>query len=206
MDPFAPAFAGSLALAWVLSQAVRRDWLEVHEQDRAAASRGFVPWAVRGLVGPVAGVAVWNVLALAGPPWGLEPLAPQAVGVGRVWSYFMGTAAACYLTARAWTAMSEAWLLPVVFGRIRRRRDFWQNSAILGGLVLPLSGFLAYRSAWAVMIAVLAGGLWLAVRAALPLVHRPQISYSRAIARMKAGDYAVAEQEVLLQLDEKQDE
>lgn len=150
------------------------------------------------------GVAVWNVLALAGPPWGLEPLAPQAVGTGRVWSFFMGTAAACYLTAMAWTVVSEAWLLPVVSGRIRRRRDFWQNTAVLGGSALPLVGFLAYRSWWALMVAVLAAGLWLAVRAALSLVHRPHISYSRAIAKMKSGDYAVAEQEVLLQLDEKQ--
>lgn|GEM_PF-490821 len=206
MDPFAPAFAGSLALAWIVAQAVRRDWLEVHEQDRAAASRGLTLWTARGLVGPMVGVAVWNVLALAGPPWGLEPLAPQAVGTGRVWSFFMGTAAACYLTAMAWTVVSEAWLLPVLSGRIRRRRDFWQNAAVLGGPVLPLAGFLAYRSWWALMVAVLAGGLWLVVRAALPLVHRPQISYSRAIAKMKSGDYAVAEQEVLLQLDEKQDD
>ena len=147
----------------------------------------------------------WDVMALWGPAWGLQPLTPD-FGGGRLSSFAAGSAVIALLTGIAWTSCTLVWLLPQVTKRIRRRAEL-RGWVLLTGIPTLLVCLGAIRShQWLLIGSLVTLALWVLMNAALKLVHIPHVNYTQALTRLKSGKYAEAEDAILAQLEEKEDD
>lgn len=195
----------ALMLAGAVAVGIHRFWARCPQPERRGGPDGYRRWLWRGLVFPCGAGQLWNLLALWGPPAGLRPLTPFS-HVPRIEAYAGGIAILLSLGGIAWTLCSLAWLLPATITAIRRR-DELHGWILVTGLPAGLLGIgCLWLGAWGALGLILSAGLWVLLEASLALVHVPRVSYARAVARMKAGRYSQAEQEILVQLEEKSDD
>lgn len=193
--------AGLVAGTWIISQPL------VPASHRQAEHVWFRNWLIKGGVVPWLlwcfinlGVAWWLppympsvalAVATGKPPWFLPFM--EAAGIGSV------------IIASYWSAATLAW---VIFRTSQRLEG--ENLKMFYGLCLTVSAALILIAG---VIWLLGGWLWAGFGALLisvPIVmYAPGVVdapkrvpiYARAIAKMKFGKYADAEQEVLTQLE-----
>lgn len=182
-------------------------WFRVLGREVESARRELIRWAVRGLATPIVFLFAWNLAVFAGWLEGVVPLLPglvinarQYVDIGP--QLALGAGATLMVVTSYWAAFALARLLPELPREEMTKDDlkFW--AIIYGVFVLPPAGLLAW---W-----LGAAGIgFVVVVLAMPLLqilgrhkHKPVPMYAKAVARMKFGKYAEAEQEVIRQLEQ----
>ncbi|MBN8248294.1 MAG: hypothetical protein J0L84_12745 [Verrucomicrobia bacterium] len=188
-----------------LAGAIRRYWIRLPDAAGRGELSGLHRWMRRGLLTPVLAWSIWHLAALFPGGLALYPILPPMAG-GRWGTLLLGVAAFTGITGIAWSLVSLAWLLPDAVTGIRRRADFRVRTFLIGLPTLALVVWAGARQSWLLALILLTAGLWLLLHQAADMIHVPQVSYLKAVARMKFGRYEEAEQEVLRQLDEKADD
>ncbi|MBX3733381.1 MAG: tetratricopeptide repeat protein [Verrucomicrobiae bacterium] len=184
---------------------VREYWSRCPGSGWLKGEATFRRWLMRGLGAPALLWFLWHFLALFAGSRGVSPLVTPVAG-GKWPSFLLGSAAFLVAAGLLWTVVSLAWMLPTTISGIRRIAAFRLRALVQVGLVVPVVVWAAARESWPLLILVPAVGLWWLTRTALRFVHVPHVSYLRAVARIKFGRYADAEQEILRQLEEKEDD
>src|SRR5258708_2759956 len=169
--------------------------------------RWLTRWSIRGLAVPVGLWALMNVRI----SWRLQPFMPQiqaAMNRGAGWfPVFLGAlAGGLFIIGSYWASVTLAWTLARAGSRLEgeNRSQFRSLCLACGfGLLLPAAG-LIWLGGWAAagfaafgMLAPIAGyapGM-LNMRKLPPM-------YARAVAKLKFGKYAEAEQEIIHQLEQ----
>jgi tetratricopeptide (TPR) repeat protein len=161
----------------------------------------LVKWAIKGVAIPCILWTIFNsgfsakmppIFTFSNSPnWWTRTSAQVGPGIAMVTTY--------------WGALTLIWCLAVVFMEAEKesRKDFLLGSFVWCVIMTPIAGVI-----------LLAGGLttlgYALVVWVLPLIHStmsllvkviPTPMYSRAIAAMKLGKYAEAEQQVIQQLE-----
>ncbi|MEN9675849.1 MAG: hypothetical protein RIS76_1745 [Verrucomicrobiota bacterium] len=180
-------------------------WTQCPNPEARDSATGFRRWCVRGLVLPIVFWQTWDAVALWGPAWGLQPLTPD-FGGSRVSSFAAGSAVVALLTGIAWTSCTLVWLLPQVTARIRRRAELRGWVLLIGLPTLLICLWASRTHQWLLIGSLVTLSLWVLMNAALRLVHVPRVDYARALTRLKSGKYAEAEDAILVQLEEKEDD
>jgi hypothetical protein len=184
-------------------------WEQMFGPDSVLERIPFNRWLLTGLVLPASGWLVLNCGVLPRVP----PLIPEiaiAKYNGGHWVALLLrlTAPGLLVIGTYWTAISFGRLLGVVAFHAESRRDFAVLAGVLAVVVSPLVWLCGYGGglAWAGVAAC----FWL-----IPATHftwsmafkvKPVPMYARAIARMKLGKYREAEQEVIEQLEKREDD
>src|SRR5256885_7387714 len=190
------AFAG---FAWAAAGRFSRD------DERADNLRRMLWWQLKGVALPCALWALMN--ASLSIEW--QPFMPtlQATARGSLWlAWYVAYVGAGFAVINSfWTAATVGWLAWHARGGLdgEARSDYrglcWTS---FGAMALPAI-FCVWVGGWlALGLAVTL--LFLPVAGYAPeILHKKRLPpmYSRAIARMKFGKYSEAEQEVLRQLE-----
>jgi hypothetical protein len=176
--------------------------------ERPSIFRSWRNWFARGFALPA---LIWTLMNLGLPwlSWRLQPFAPAVQAAqrsGKTWFPIFATvcAAGFFVIATFWCAVTVIWSLGKALKKMDEpaRIEFW-GICLAGGLGLALPAlFILWaggRSASGLALDVIA--VPIAFYATPLLNKRPTASYSRAIARMKMGKYAEAEQEIIRQLE-----
>jgi hypothetical protein len=184
-------------------------WSQLFGQESSAGSLPFARWLWMGLIVPSLGWLLLNCGVLAGLP----PLLPNvalAKSGGRSWIplIFQLTPSGLLVIASYWAAVSFGRLAAAIVIQAESRREFALTAAVLGLLALPLVGLCAWGGGWP--WAGLAALCWLGplTHCTLDLACQPKSipMYARAIARLKFGQYKEAEDEVIQQLEKREDD
>jgi len=195
----------AVMLAATAAAAIRDYWMRCPE----AAGRGELPglhqWMRRGLAVPIGIWSLWHLAAILSPWQGFAPLVPPLPG-GRWASLLLGIGGFTVLTGLLWCLVTLSWILPAAVRGVRRRRDLGLRAIAVALPVVVGLAWAGLRQSWLLAVLVLTAGLWGVVHLTVGLLHVPQVSYLKAVARMKFGRYEEAEQEVLKQLEEKADD
>lgn len=198
--------AGLVAGTWIISLQL------VTAANRPAEHTWFRSWLVKGGVVPW---LLWCFINL-GLTWWLPPYMPSvalAVATGKPpWFLpFMEAAGlGSIIIASYWSAVTLAWVIVRTSQRLEG-----ENLKMFNGLCLTVSAalILVVGAVW-----LLGGWLWAGFGALIMLVpivmYAPGVLdqpkrvpiYARAIAKIKFGKYADAEQEVLSQLEKAEDD
>lgn len=164
------------------------------------------PWLVKGLLIPF---GLWALMNL-GLSDELQPFMPSiqaAQNTGRPWFpvFQRVVLGGLLIIVSYWAAGTLVWLLLDAHQRLEPEVRFEFRATCFGTLFLTgvPAAVLFFLGGWAL------GGFVLVLLSApmigysAPLLQRPKRKplYSRAIARMKMGDYSDAEQEILRQLE-----
>lgn len=199
------ALIAAVVLTVSMIHLVRHGWLNTPQPEARGGGRPFFWWTVRSLAVPALLWCGWNALALLGPARGWIPLLPWSGGDPLV-AFLAGTSWGLFWAVLVWSAFTLTWLFPRVFRSIRQRDEFGALAWLVGvASTLSLAG-AAFLQSWGLALLICAGGLAVLFHWSIPLIHRPQTCYSRAIGRIKRGRYAEAEEEVIRQLEEKADD
>lgn len=186
-------------------------WKCAPAAGQAAALRAEWPWLAKGLFLPF---ALWVLMNL-GLSDELQPFMPsiQAVqNAGKPWfPIFLRVAlGGLLIITSCWTATTLIWLLLRAYHGLEADLKFefratCFTSAFLMGIP---AGLLLYLGGWALigLVVVLLCAPMIGYGA--PILHRPKRRpmYSRAVARMKMGNYSDAEQEILRQLEKAEND
>jgi hypothetical protein len=169
----------------------------------------FFRWVIQGIAIPL---GLWAAVN-AGLMPGMTPFVPviaMAQNYSQSWVVlWVGyTAAGATFIGIYWTAVTYAWLASLILSKAGHDKDFWKPVAAIG----LLSGSAGFAVVWFSDHTQIGLGIviWLlpVVHSALDLQpemdHRPM--YSRAIARLKFGKYTEAEQEVISQLEKREND
>jgi hypothetical protein len=184
-------------------------WGQMCGPDSALDRIPFDRWLWIGLILPGLGWLILNCGVVPHCP----PLIPEiaiAKSSGGHWIplLFSLPAPGLLVIGSYWTAVSFGRLIGVIVFRAESRREFAIIAGVLAFLVAPLVSLCVYSGGlpWAGIASL----LWL-----VPLTHctwsmafkaKPIPMYARAIARMKFGKYREAEQEVIQQLEKREDD
>ncbi len=186
-------------------------WQRTFGTDSPEVRAELPRWAVRGLATPFLFVVVWNVLILTGFLKRVVPLMPGVIATTRQqipYGDLLATAVgiSLLLVCSFWAATSLARLLPHLPRRelFREHRVAW--AALYLALILPAAGLLLH---W---VGSGAAG-FSATICLLPVAQvlgtpkpRPQLSYARAMGRLKRGHYTDAESAVIEELEKCDDD
>ena len=201
-------FGAILALGAFVSLA-EHYWERYRAREDAEWLRGFVLWLGKGLGVPL---AAWTVLNAGCSVW-LPPLTPQvhlAKYGGGPWLPVLGEALGASWAAigGGWAAVTFAWLLARTSVEAAYRREVLVVTAFWTVVLAPLLWLILRGYGVAAAGGALLLWLWPVAHFILPLVQRERLlpTYTRAVARIKFGKYAAAEQEVLAQLERCEDD
>ena len=195
----------ALMVTCALAVGIHRFWTRCPQSETRGGPDAYRRWLLRGLVFPALAWQLWDLFALWGPAAGLRPLTPFSTA-SPMEAYAGGIAILLCMVGIAWTLCSLVWLLPDTMRAIRKR-DELHGWMLVTGVPMGLLGIAClWFHSWMALGLILSIGLWVLLEASLSLVHVPRVSYSRAVARMQAGRYSQAEQEILAQLEEKSDD
>lgn len=183
-------------------------WARIYGPDRALGPVSFRRWLILGLIIPC---VFWMVLNAG--LFGLAPLIPkiavaQARGDSWLTLYDRGAAAGLLIVSSWWAAMSFLILSTAILVFAESRRELAILATFLAMLAAPFAAVCLWGGGltW-VGIALL---FWL-----VPLTHctadevakpKPVPMYARAVAQMKLGKYEAAEEEVIRQLEKREDD
>ncbi|HVY69327.1 MAG TPA: hypothetical protein VHH73_05330, partial [Verrucomicrobiae bacterium] len=199
----------STFLAVVMGAGTIHYWMLLHGEDNREELRRVWAWLVRGLAFPS---LVWLACNLSWIP-GVSPLMPgvaeipkigPALFFGRL-NLILGT---IQVIAACWAAVSLAWLLADIHSRASDYREPGLIALICLVCSLPFMWSTVHLFGWAALGYAFLIPLLPAVHFGLPFVETRKIlpSYARAIAQLNRGNYAEAEQEVIGQLEKKEDD
>lgn len=196
--------AGFAAFAWATEHRF------VTEERRAESRRWLIRWGIQGLLAPW---LIWALMNL-GISFEIQSFMPRLQKVQGTTQWFplycAYTAGGFAVISSYWSAMTLGWIL-------------WRNGAPLEGeawvhfrglcgasligMLLP-AAFFVWVGGWlAVGLAVMA--IFAPIAGYAPAILRPKPlppMYARAIARMKFGKYSEAEEEVIKQLERREDD
>lgn len=176
---------------------------------RTDVRRWFVSWVCKGLALPVLFWIVWNLGILPGLPAIMPQIArAQAAGGNSTLAFFDVLISALFVIGSYWTAVTFAWLLTLTASRPAIRDDFFGACLLWSVIMLPLALFILYVGGWPMVGFAGLGWLLPIANSSLPLLTRKKASpqYSRALARIKMGQYEEAEWEVIRELEKSEDD
>jgi len=190
---------GFVTFAWVTAYRLTR------EHEHRQISLWLLPWSLKGLLVPL---VIWAAMNF-GISFELQPFLPQvqtAQSAGRWFPAFLTyTAIGCFAISTNWTALTLGWLVcRAGKGLDGEMRDHFRGlcwTSVIGmglpalGIVL-VGGWMGLGLAAMLMVMPIAGY----APSILQEKKMPPM-YAKAIARMKFGKYAEAEQEVIHQLE-----
>jgi hypothetical protein len=168
----------------------------------------FRRWVWTGTLVPFALWLFFNTGFITAPVW--PTVAPLNAGL-TAWckSFEHPALAGAFLISSYWAGITFAWLLWRVRGLVASQQVFFGLCGAWCLLLIPVALLLVGAGGWS------AAGLSLTVLF-LPLVHftlaldraRPPMAptYSRALAKINFGKYTEAEQEVIRELEECEDD
>ncbi|MGC3958184.1 MAG: hypothetical protein QM813_09670 [Verrucomicrobiota bacterium] len=186
-------------------------WKCAPADGHVAALRAEWPWLVKGLFVPF---VLWVVMNL-GISDELQPFMPiiQAVqNAGKPWfAVFLRVAmGGLLIISSCWAATTLIWLLLRAYRGLEADLKFefratCFTSAFLMGIPAAV---LLYLGGWTLLGLVVVLLCAPMISYGAPILHRPKRRpmYSRAVARMKLGNYSEAEQEILRQLEKAEDD
>lgn len=164
------------------------------------------PWFVKGFAAPAALWLLMNVgLSFHFQPFMPSVQAAKNSGTGWIFAFLGVVGMGCLLIASYWAAVTLGWLLFRVSRCIETeaRSDFRSLTlTCLAGTALPVLWLLWVGGWYTVGFAALLIGLPIAGYGK-SILRKPKQRpmYSRAIARMKFGKFSDAEQEIIRQLE-----
>jgi tetratricopeptide (TPR) repeat protein len=193
---------------WVSGWAI---WRFAPEDGQRGALVAEWPWLAKGLVLPF---ALWVVMNL-GLSDQLQPFMPsiQAAQIaGKPWfRVFLRVASGGLLViVSCWCAITLIWQLLRAHQSLSAEDRFEFRATCFGTLLLTSvpAAALLFLGGWALsgIALVVIGAPMISYSA--PILHRPRRRpmYSRAVARMKMGNYSDAEQEILQQLEKSEND
>lgn len=210
MSPGAFSLAGALLVLPACVMLCRHYWLEYLERDETAdVEMDYLLWAAKGLGLPL---LLWTVLNVGVSNW-MPPLMPEvhmAKLAGGDWgNQLYGVLGASFaLMSGCWAAATLAWVLVLSPFPAETRRDLLSVCLVWALVLTPVNWFILRGAGIPGLGVALTLWLWPVAHFALPLrrweVRVP--SYSRAVAKIKFGKYAAAEQEVIQELDKCADD
>jgi len=174
------------------------------EETHETRQRWLIEWAVKGIALPL---LIWFIINLGPTRW-LPPFLPQVdhlknTGKPWFWPSIGMSSVAMGVVASYWAAMSLALLLEAIRRMTEDRGAFNGSVALWSLFTLPVAALVFALGGW--VFAGFATAIWLAgvVHGTMPshATTRRAPSYSQAIARIKFGKYAEAEQEVIEELE-----
>jgi hypothetical protein len=206
-------------------------WTRLAKNDPAYNRRWYLTWVGKGLVFPIVAWFLLNIghtpvmpgivkvmprRNIAPPPTIIYPAGatvstapivipnkPKYIGVGPVGYVALQTAPAFTAVGSFWGALTLGWFT-VAFGRrAEAPRAFVKGSLVWCGLMLPVMGLLLWYNG----LGILGFALSLCF---LPIVHYsvtleaepdPVPRYAVAVAKIKFGKYAEAEQAIIGELE-----
>ena len=187
-----------------------RDWIRLRGLGNPAVAQEFAGWVIRGWITPLFLWTAWNLAVFAGWLDGVIPLLP-GVPLGPIPGKQLGdlvahsAALVVFAVTTHWMAFTQLRLLEH-FSRAEYAEDpkFWRM--LFGIVVFPLAGFVAWwlgPAGWGLSSAIV---LWFGVQFLTREPRRHVPAYGRAVARMKFGNYREAEQEIIQQLEQCEDD
>ncbi len=181
------------------------------ESQQATAVRAIWPWFAKGFVTPA---VLWMLLnfGFSFQFHALMPAVQRAQNTGGNWFpiYLHVIAGGWVVAASAWAAVTVAWRLWESYQRIipEVRLEFHAVCFTSFAIMILPAGALLYGGGWlSVGFAALLLTLPI-IGYGAPLLNRPKAKpmYSRALARMKRGNYSDAEKEILQQLEKAEND
>ena len=174
--------------------------------DRETRLRG---WFAKGVVFPIA-IWIWFNFALAPGRIAIFPdaLVKELSGNDWVWLLCWLVLPTALLAGSFWAAVTLAWLVFHLVTQTESRREIFGAGIFWGVLLLPVVGLIIYYCGWAtagVGVIILMIPL-LRDLTALGTPRKLAPAYARAIERIKGGQYAAAELEVIRQLERREDD
>lgn len=194
-----------MAIAWLLTLGL------TPEAKRGRINRWLVSWSLKGLGAPI---VLWGIVNI-GISLHLQPFMPQvqaAQNRGGPWGgeYLIVVSAGVFLVSTYWSVVTLGWVLASALkgAEPSAKTDFRKLcvTCLLGlgipaGLLLFCGGLPALGVAGTMLLGPIAGYSreFLQPRKLPPM-------YTRAVARMKFGKYAQAEEEILKELENWEDD
>lgn len=182
-------------------------WCQLYDEEGPGTLRSFRIWVFKGVIVPILLWILFNSGLFMAP---IMPDVELAKFGGGGWypAMWKVTSPALSLVGSCWAAVTSAWMISIVAGRVESRRDFIAYSIIWSIFLIPLAGLILYFSGWMGLgVAVV---LWLLpiLNSTLPLARKARAVplYSGVIAKMKFGKYDDAETEVIRELEKCDDD
>lgn len=186
-----------------------RYWEELTADGDPMWLRKLVFWTLKGIAAPTVLWMFFNLGVFTRLP-ALSPGLPQMQAASGNWlgAYLLLTVVAAFVILSFWTAVTFVWMTATIGIQTSQRRDFGTFLAFWSLLLLPVGTWLVFQSGLSQLGAAVS--LWL-----LPVVHftvhdskprQARPTYSRAVARLKFGNYSEAEIEIIRELEKCQDD
>ncbi len=186
-------------------------WKCAPVDGQSAALQAEWPWLAKGLFVPF---ALWVVMNL-GLSDELQPFMPSiqaAQNAGKSWfPIFLRVAMGGWLIiASCWAATTLVWIILRAYRGLEADLKFEFRATCFTSVFLMgiPAAVLLYLGGWTLfgLVVVLLCAPMIGYGA--PILHRPKRRpmYSRAVARMKMGNYSDAEQEILRQLEKAEND
>ncbi|NOS72527.1 MAG: hypothetical protein HOP33_21720 [Verrucomicrobia bacterium] len=196
----------TLAGVGFIAAAMSTQWRFVPEPRRKAAVLSEWPWFVKGFVLPLILWALMNI----GLSQTLQPFMPNiqaAQNAGRSWTpaFLRAMSSGIFIVSTYWAAVTMSIVLFQTWRKIEgETRDDFRSLCLtsLCAMTLPVIG-LFWIAGWPVLGLAAIAILLPIVGYGPTLLHKVMAPpmYSSAIAKMKFGKYAAAEQEIIKQLE-----
>ncbi len=184
-------------------------WEELTADGDPEWLRKLVFWTLKGIVAPTVLWMFFNLGVFTRLP-ALWPGLPQIQAASGNWlgTYLLLTVTAALVILSFWTAVTFVWMAATIGIQTSQRRDYGMFFAFWSLLLVPVGTWLVFKNGLSQLgVAVC---FWL-----LPVVHftvhdckprhvRPM--YSRAVARLKLGNYSEAEMAIIGELEKCQDD
>jgi len=180
------------------------------EYERPRRFRWLVRWTIQGVLVPW---LIWGLMNI-GLSFELQPFIPylQVARGTALWLplYLTYVGGGFCLICSYWCALTLAWVISRAhIGLKGEAREHYRGLCVisLGALALPTIGLLWLGGWYTVGLAISA--LLIPIAGYAPSILRPRIMppmYAKAIARMKFGKYSEAEEEVIKQLERRDDD
>ncbi len=176
-------------------------WERLHGEKILDDSRWFWIWTGKGLAVPM---LVWVMFNCGSAPWLVRVFRAKLSGAAWFSVMLLETVPGIMVIASFWLALTSGWWLLQLISQRRKNWDDHKAVILLWGMLLaPVAGLV-----------LLGSGLW-GLGFALAILFFPILynllgieperqtvpRYSTAIAKIKFGKYAAAEQEVISQLE-----
>lgn len=175
---------------------------EAEQRSDASAQRAFFVWLAQGLGGPMLVWTFFNCGLFVSP---LIPSIAQAHAAGN-WAgaFFRGTAAALFIVASWWAAVTLGWVAWRVVENSEEKISVLPTAGVWLACALPIAGIIVIASGSAGLGFALALCMGASAHGML-LFRQPKVgpSYSRALAKIAFDKFNDAEWEIIKQLEEQ---